>query len=214
LEERQRLARELHDSVSQALYGITLNASAADELFEQAPDRVRGLLRDVLGLADAGLAELRALIFELRPESLEKEGLVGALEKQSAAVQARHELHVRLDIGGEPDLPLVAKEALYRVAQEALHNAAKHARAQTLNIRLELTDDEVRLEVGDDGRGFDATGTFPGHLGLESMRERTAAVGGVLEIDSAPGEGTRLRARIPVAAPELPVAAVVGASSE
>ncbi len=124
LEERQRLARDLHDSVSQALYGILLNASTADELFEAAPVQAHGLVRDVLGLAEGGMAELRALIFELRPESLEREGLVGALEKQVAAVQARHGLHVRMQIGGEPDLSQTAKEALYRVAQEALHNAS------------------------------------------------------------------------------------------
>jgi len=157
-------------------------------------------VRDVLGLAEGGLAELRALMFELRPESLEREGLVGALEKQVAAVQARHGLQARMQIGGEPDLPHAAKEALYRVAQEALHNAVKHARAHTLDLSLELGDAEVGLVVADDGRGFDPRREFPGHLGLQSMRERAAAVGGTLEIQSAPGEGTRLRARFPLAA--------------
>ena len=200
LEERQRLARELHDSVSQALYGIALNASAADELFEVAPERARGLLGDVLRLADAGLAEMRALIFELRPESLEHEGLVGALEKHAAAVRARHGLDVRLAVAGEPELAPRTKEALYRVAQEALHNAAKHARARTLELVLEVRDREVGLVVADDGRGFDPHGEFPGHLGLRSMRERAAAVGGTLEIQSAPGAGTRLSARVPLPA--------------
>ena len=200
LEERQRLARELHDSVSQALYGIALNASAAEELFEAAPQRARGLLGDVLRLADAGLAEMRALIFELRPESLEQEGLVGALEKHAAALRARHGLDVRLAVAGEPELALRTKEALYRVAQEALHNAAKHARARTLELVLEMGDGEVGLVVADNGRGFNPNGEFPGHLGLHSMRERTAAVGGSLEIDSAPGAGTRLSARVPLPA--------------
>jgi signal transduction histidine kinase len=201
LEERQRLARELHDSVSQALYSILLNASTADELFGAAPEQAHGLVRDVLGLAEGGLAELRALIFELRPESLEREGLIGALEKQVAAVQARHGLRVRMQLGGEPDLPQAGKEAVYRVAQEALHNAVKHARAHTLDLSLELGRAEVALVVADDGRGFDPRGEFPGHLGLQSMRERAAAVGGTLEIQSAPGEGTRLSARFPLAAP-------------
>jgi signal transduction histidine kinase len=200
LEERQRLARELHDSVSQALYAIALNASAARELFGAAPGRASGLVDDVLRLAEAGLAEMRALIFELRPESLEQEGLVGALEKQAAAVQARHGLRVHLALAGEPELPSPSKEALYRVAQEALHNAAKHAGARSLEVGLDTADGEVRLVVTDDGRGFDPGGEFPGHLGLRSMRERTAAVGGTLEIDSAPGLGTRLRARVPLAA--------------
>ena len=165
LEERQKLARELHDSVSQALYGIALNASAADELFTAAPDRARGLLRDVLGLAEAGLAELRALIFELRPESLEQEGLVGALEKQAAAIQARHGLDVRLEVAGEPELPHTAKEALFRVAQEALHNATKHARARMVELVLEQRDGEVALVVADDGRGFDPGGSSLGTWG-------------------------------------------------
>jgi signal transduction histidine kinase len=199
LEERQRLARELHDSVSQALFGIALNASTADELLPTQPQEVPGLLKDVLGLAEAALAELQALIFELRPESLEREGLVGALEKQSAAVQARHGLRVRLHTAGEPDLPQLAKEALYRVAQEALHNAAKHARAHEVDVVLELGEAEVALLVADDGRGFDPRREFPGHLGLQSMRERAVAMGGTLEIESTPGVGTRLRARIPIA---------------
>jgi len=199
LEERQRLARELHDSVSQALYGIVLNASAADELFEAAPQRARGLLSDVFRLAEAGLAEMRALIFELRPESLEQEGLVGALEKQAAAVEARHGLRVQLDAAREPELPVATKEVLYRVAQEALHNVVKHARARNLELILEVGEREVGLVVADDGRGFDPRGEFPGHLGLRSMRERAAAVGGTLEISSAPGVGTRLSARVPLA---------------
>ena len=201
LEERQKLARELHDSVSQALYGIALNAAATKELFHLAPERAFGLVDDVLRLAEAGLAEMRALIFELRPESLEQEGLVGALEKQAAALQARHGLEVRFEVHGEPDLPAPTKEALYRVAQEALHNATKHARAKMLDLVLNVTDGQVELLVRDDGRGFDPHGDFPGHLGLRSMRERTAAVGGTLEIDSAPGAGTRLSVRVPVGTP-------------
>jgi signal transduction histidine kinase len=199
LEERQRLARELHDSVSQALYGIALNAHSADELFEAAPSRARGLLRDVLALAEAGLAEMRALIFELRPESLEREGLVAALERHAAAMEARHGIAVHADLAEEPDAPLAVKEALYRIGQEALQNAAKHARAHSVELALEVAAGELVLRVGDDGRGFDPAGEFPGHLGLRSMRERAAAVGGSLEVDSAPGGGTRLRARVPLA---------------
>jgi signal transduction histidine kinase len=200
LEERQRLARELHDSVSQQLYGIALNASTAEELFDSAPERARGLLGDVLRLAEAGLAEMRALIFELRPESLEQEGLIGALEKQAAAVRARHGLEVRLSAESEPDVPQSTKEVLYRVAQEALHNTTKHARAHHLDLVLKLGDAEVALMIADDGRGFDPNGEFPGHLGLRSMRERAAAVGGALEITSAPGAGTRLYLRVPITA--------------
>jgi PAS domain S-box-containing protein len=198
LEERQRLARELHDSVSQALYAIGLNAAAARQ--DRAADSARRdrLIGDVIGLAEAGLTEMRALIFELRPESLEQEGLVGALKKQVAAVQARYRLTVNATFSREPDVPLSTKEALYRVAQEALHNVAKHARAQALDLALEATSSELVLRVVDDGKGFDPKSSFPGHLGLRSMRERVGAVGGSLEIDSAPGKGTRICVRVPV----------------
>jgi PAS domain S-box-containing protein len=198
LEERQRLARELHDSVSQALYGIILGTDAARTLLVQDPDRITPSLEYVLSLAKAGLAEMRALIFELRPESLATEGLIAALEKQAALVQARHELAVHLALSeDEPDAPLEVKEVLYRIAREALNNTVKHAQAERVELRLEQDADELLLEVCDDGEGFDPAGSFPGHLGLKSMRERVAHLGGTLRIESAPGEGARIRAQIP-----------------
>jgi signal transduction histidine kinase len=193
----QRLARELHDSVSQALYGISLGANTALELAEHDPERVSDPLEYVLSLAQAGLAEMRALIFELRPESLETEGLVAALEKQAAALRARHEIRVRTDLCEEPGASPETKEALYRIAQEALHNTVKHARAKAVEVKVSCDPAGVTLEVSDDGVGFDATGDFPGHLGLRSMRERASRLGGSLEVESNPGEGTRIRARIP-----------------
>jgi signal transduction histidine kinase len=200
LEERQRLARELHDSVSQALYGIVLNASTAHAVRQVDPPQLADLLNDIVALAEAGLAEMRALIFELRPESLQEEGLVAALEKQAAAVQARRGITVRTALADEPDAPLAVKEVLYRIAQEALHNTVRHARAHTVDLTLEQGPGELELRVADDGRGFDPDGDFPGHLGLRSMRERATALGGTLELESAPGQGTRLRARIPLPA--------------
>jgi signal transduction histidine kinase len=196
LEERQRLARELHDSVSQALYGIGLGAQTARALLERDPSRAVDPLNYVLQLAEAGLAEMRALIFELRPESLATEGLVAALEKQTAATRARYGISVAADLPSEPDLPLAEKEALYRIAQEAMHNTVKHARA----TRIELTLDPrttVLLRVRDDGVGFDPEGSFPGHLGLRSMRERIERLGGTLSIESTRGQGTTITATLP-----------------
>jgi PAS domain S-box-containing protein len=198
LEERQRLARELHDSVSQALYGIALGAKTARTLVDQNPQRAADPLDYVLSLAEAGLAEMRALIFELRPESLETEGLVVALEKQAAALRARHEVGVQTHLCEEPEASPETKEALYRIAQEALHNTVKHARARNAQIRVECDPDTIILEISDDGVGFDTGGDFPGHLGLRSMRERAEGLGGTLKVESAPGEGTRIRALIPV----------------
>ena len=197
LVERQRLARELHDSVSQVLYSIALNAASAVALGTRDPERAAALEHDVHELARVGLAEMRALIFELRPESLEQEGLVSALQKQAEAAQARHGFAVRVSVAEEPAVPLAAKEALYRIAQEALQNAAKHAHAQTVELTLEQKHSELILRVRDDGRGFNPARAFPGHLGLHSMRERIAAVGGNLEIQSSRRRGTSIRARLP-----------------
>ena len=199
LQERQRLARELPDSVSQALYGIALGARTAGTLLDRDTARAGEPLDYVLSLAEAGLAEMRALILELRPESLASEGLVGALTRQAAALRARHKLDVVERLGEEPDVPLPTKEALYRVAQEALHNVVKHARATVVSLALSVDAGQVELLVGDDGAGFDPDGSFPGHLGLQSMRERVAQLGGGLTISSEPGAGTTVRAVVPVA---------------
>ena len=198
LEERQRLARELHDSVSQALYGIALGAKTARKLVDQNPKQAADPLEYVLSLAEAGLAEMRALIFELRPESLEKEGLVVALEKQAAALRARHQIGVETTLCDEPEASPDAKEAIYRIAQEALHNTVKHARARKVQISIECASGCMTLEVSDDGIGFETTREFPGHLGLHSMRERAERLGGTFEVESAEGKGTSIRVRMPV----------------
>ena len=197
LEERQRLARELHDSVSQALYGIALGVETARELLPDDPEHAAEPLAYATTLAEAGMTEMRALIFELRPESLEKEGLVAALEKQAAAVQARHGIRVEAELGQEPEVSLEVKEALYRVAQEALHNTVKHARSANVKLKLEELPEGFTLGISDDGVGFDARNDFPGHLGLKSMRERAARVGGTLEVASEPGHGVSILARVP-----------------
>jgi PAS domain S-box-containing protein len=196
-EERQRLARELHDSVSQALYGIALGAHTARTLLDRDPHQVVEPLNYVLSLAEAALVEMRALIFELRPESLVREGLVSALAQQAAAIQARHRLVVATAFGEEPAQPVKVKQELYRVAQEALQNTVKHARANTVELRLSENDAQLVLEVCDDGVGFDPDGSYPGHLGLQSMRERVYGLGGTLQIQSAAGAGTCICARIP-----------------
>jgi signal transduction histidine kinase len=201
LEERQKLARELHDSVSQALYGIALGAQTARKLLDSDPAKAVAPTDYVLQLAETGLAEMRALIFELRPESLATEGLVEALRKQAAAQRARYGIEVTVDLPEEPEIALDLKEALYRIGQEALHNTMKHAQASQSWLSLTVAAGEIVLEVADNGRGFDPTGSFPGHLGLTSMRERLIRFGGRLEIASAPGEGARIRAMAPAAVP-------------
>jgi signal transduction histidine kinase len=171
-----------------------LGIHTALEVQERDPERATASLEYAMALTEAGLAEMRALIFELRPESLESEGLVAALSKHMAVLHARYHLIVEADLGEEPDLSLERKHALYRIAQEACHNIVKHARASQVVLRLTEQEDAVILEVRDNGRGFDPTEAFPGHLGLRSMRERVAKVGGTLAIESATGRGTCIRA--------------------
>lgn len=197
-QERNRLARELHDSVSQALYGIALGARTARALLERDPSRLREPLDYVLSLAEAGLTEMRALIFDLRPDSLEQDGLVSALTRQTDSLKMRHHINVALDLCPEPDLPLESKEALYWIAREALHNTMKHAQATCIQLRLAQEGDQLLMEVSDNGIGFEVGGVFHGHLGLRSMQERAARLHGSLEIISQPNRGTQVRVRVPL----------------
>jgi PAS domain S-box-containing protein len=198
LGERQRLARELHDSVSQALYGISLGTHTAIALTRRDPEKLDDVLQYVLSLAEAGLTEMRALIFELRPESLETEGLVGALNRQAAALQARRGVSVKANLCDEIETSVEVKEALYRIAQEAMQNAIKHANPSEICLELSCSEHFIEMLIMDNGKGFDPGQAFPGHLGLHSMRERAARLGGNLEINSAPGQGTRVRVKLPL----------------
>ena len=200
LDERQRLARELHDSVSQALYGIALGARSARNRLARDPQRAVEPLDYVLSLAEAALTDMRSLILELQPESLEREGLVGALAKRAEAIKGRYDIDVRTDLPDEPPIPLDTKQAIYRIAQEALHNLVKHSRAKHASLRLRSDRDALTMEVADDGEGFDPSRSYPGHFGLPSMRERAESGGGELQIESRPGEGTTVRVRVPMPA--------------
>jgi signal transduction histidine kinase len=197
LEERQRLARDLHDSVSQAVYGIALGARSAQELLAKDPSQLREPLEYILRLSEAALAEMRALIFELRPEALEREGLTGALKHHTAVLRSRYGIAVDESLAGEPTMSWESKQALYRIAQEALHNAGRHARATRVRIALSQDGASIRLEVSDNGVGFDTGSEHPGHFGLNTMRERATELGGSLEIDSRPEAGTTVLAIIP-----------------
>jgi PAS domain S-box-containing protein len=199
-EERRRLARELHDSVSQVFYGIGLGVAAARDALQSDVRQAGEAIDYIRSLAEVGMAEMRALLFELRPESLAEEGLVGALGKQAAALRGRHGQAVETFLGEEPAAPLEVKEALYRVGQEAMVNALRHSRASRVVVRLENDEERISLQISDDGVGFDPAVERPGHFGLRSMRERVERLGGRVEIDSAPGRGTRVRAEVPLVA--------------
>ena len=204
-EERGRIARDLHDSVSQALFSMTLQARALQLAVQRECHDPHGPVAEGIAnirqLTQGALAEMRALIFELRPDALAEEGLVSALRKHVAALEAKEGLTVTLSVPTE-DLSLEppVEENLYRLAQEALNNVVKHARARSVKVRVERPDagsQGIQLEISDDGFGFDTGVKHPGHLGLRTMAERAKALGGVLEVTSAPGRGTTVRAYVP-----------------
>jgi len=195
--ERHRVARELHDSVLQTLYGIALGAESIRSLAVQDPAAAPEVAEYVLQLARSALEEMRALILELRPEALEQDGLTMSLRRLVAPMASRHGVEVALELGEEPTAELEAKEALLRIAQEALQNVARHAGAAHVRVGLAAAAGMVALEVADDGVGFDAEAIYAGHLGQKTMRERAELVGGTLEVSSAPGAGTRVLARVP-----------------
>jgi PAS domain S-box-containing protein len=217
LEERQRLARELHDSVTQELFSISLTARSIQMLLDRAgalPESVREKMLDLRNLTQGALAEMRALIFELRPGALEEEGLLQAIRKHTAAVQGREMLQIDVVTGegGVPRLKPAAEEALYRVVQEALHNVVKHARASSVTVTMSVEDGPLRgagtrhlaVHIADDGLGFDPGEVPAGHMGLDTMRQRIAALSGEYWIESAPGRGTTVRVLVPLDEWRLP----------
>lgn len=200
MEERSRLARELHDSVTQQLYSLTLLAEGWRRLAKA--DKLINVDETLLELGQLGqqaLKEMRLLVYELRPPSLEKEGLLGALHQRLAAVEKRAGVTAQLIATEVIELPPPIEFALYGIAQEALNNTLKHATATTVSLCLRCTEDAVILEIVDNGSGFDpAQLPSSGGLGLVSMHERAIQMGGALTIHSVPGAGTTVQVTIPV----------------
>jgi PAS domain S-box-containing protein len=191
-EERANLARELHDSVTQALFSMGLTARALELLLDRDLEAARAKLAELRDLQKDALAEMRTLIFELRPQALETDGLAQALRNHGAAVQGRTGLDVAVEVESSERLALDVEEALYRIAQEALHNVVKHANATRARIVLRRTGNEVRVTIDDDGIGFDPDAVPRGHLGLVGMRQRAERIGAGIAIGRLPGSGTRI----------------------
>jgi len=193
-QERNRLARELHDSVSQTIFSMTLTAQAAQILLERDPSKVRGQLERLQSLAQSALAEMRALIQQLRPPKLAEEGLAAALERHMVERKVRDGLTVDLDIRGNRRLPAHVEEGLFRTVQEALNNVVKHSGVSQARVSLFMDTDPISLCIEDDGKGFDpgAIQSLPGHMGLASMQERIQSLGGTLKVESGPDGGTRI----------------------
>jgi signal transduction histidine kinase len=196
LEERQRLARELHDAVTQTLFSASLLADVMPRLLERNPAEANRRLDELRTLTRGALAEMRALLVELRPSALEETPLEDLLQRLAEAATGRTHLEVRTRVSGRcpPQLPAEVQVVLYRIAQEGLNNIVKHARAQNALVELAYTSSgRITLRIGDDGCGFDPEAIPAGHLGLGIMRERVASIGGRLSVESAEGEGTHIK---------------------
>jgi signal transduction histidine kinase len=203
LEERNRLARELHDSVTQQLFSMTLTSQAARAQLERNPQRVAAQLERLQETSTAALAEMRALIFQLRPPALRDQGLVAALQQHAQLLARREGIMIGLSVAGDERLARGVEQPLYRIVQEALNNVFKHANAKNVQVTLEFGAEQIRVRVRDDGQGFDV-GALPSadgrHLGMLSMRERAAEIGGTMELRSAVGSGTEVIVSVPRAA--------------
>jgi PAS domain S-box-containing protein len=196
--ERSRLARELHDSVTQALYSVTLYAEATRlALASEKLDVATENLNELHKMAREAMLDMRMLIFELHPPQLEEEGLVAALKARLAAVESRAQLRTEIRVQGERPLPILVGEELFRIALEALNNVIKHANASQVTVDVAFPRAGVRLTVIDDGVGFDpASAQHSGGMGLQGMEERAQRIGGLLAVESAPGQGTAVRVTV------------------
>lgn len=203
-EERNRLARDLHDSIKQQLFSINVGTATAQERWERDPEGARAVLADVRRSAKEAMVEMQALLHQLRPEALSSvKGFVEALREQCEALGYRSGAQVTVELGEEiPDdrLPPGALEALFRIAQEVLANVARHARASHVRVGLGLQGEAVVLEVADDGQGFSPGAEVSG-MGLRNLRERAESLQGTLKIASTPGTGTTVTVGIPLVPP-------------
>ena len=200
-EERNRLAREIHDTLAQGLAAITLQLETADALLEAqaSTERARQAVTQALALARANLEEARRSVLDLRAAPLEGRTLAEALQALAAETAAKWQVPVRFAAHGAGDpLPPRVEASLYRLAQEALTNAIRHAQAATVLVELTHGADWVRLVVQDDGHGFDARAIPKGRYGLIGLNERVRLLGGRLQLESSPGEGTRVQVDVPL----------------
>jgi signal transduction histidine kinase len=209
-QERNRIARDLHDSIKQQLFSIKLSSAAAEERWESDPPGARSALADVRRNVHAAMVEMQAMLAQLRPEPVATVGLVEALREQCEALGFRSGVQVDFELGDLPPdnrLPSGTQEHLFRMAQEALSNVARHARARSVRVRLGQAEQEgisgLLLLIHDDGQGFDPDGQ-PAGMGLRNLRERLAGLWGTLGIESAPGKGTEIRIFIPLTPESVP----------
>ncbi|HET9906193.1 MAG TPA: histidine kinase, partial [Anaerolineales bacterium] len=188
--ERHRLARELHDAVTQTLFSANLIADVLPRIWKRNPDEGFQNLEELRQLTRGALAEMRTLLLEMRPESLERADIKSLLTQLADAFIGRVRVPLDLEITGDCELTHEVKLVLYRVAQEALNNIAKHSGARQVDVQLDCQPGQLSLCIKDDGLGFEPDSLSPGHMGIAIMQERASSIGACLKIDSQPGQGT------------------------
>ncbi len=191
-EERSRLARDLHDAVTQTIFSANLIAEALPRVWELRPEEGRRGLEELHRLIQGALAEMRTLLLELRPTAITEKKLGELLKQLADTVASQTQLAITFTVEGDRTLPASVQIAIYRVAQEALNNILKHAQAQHVIVELKAQAEEVALRITDDGRGFDPNAVRPDQLGLTIMRERAMSVGATCNLTSQPGRGTQV----------------------
>jgi signal transduction histidine kinase len=198
VEERNRIARELHDSVAQNLFGINLNLNTLKIIMEQDPEKAKSIVTQLQEMVTEIQTEMRLMIYELRPAALREKGFAEAVDGLVSLFRIRYNLDIRLQISGsDAIISSQIQQLLYRILQESLNNVVKHAQAGKVIISLTIGSQQAELVVKDNGKGFDLKGiNLEGHFGIHSMKERVAQMNGRFEIKSAPHEGTIVTVKI------------------
>lgn len=196
MEERNRLARDLHDAVSQRLFSLRLTSQAAESLIGSDPEAAKSHMRQVSKLAREAVGELRSVIVELRPADLDRQGLMECLRQQVELVADPHPAHIEVNVSGQSHLNSASELDIIRIVREVLHNAMRHANASHIQVEAHA-DSQVRLLIRDDGEGFDANEAATRGLGLLSIADRAASMGATLDVRTGFGDGTEVRLEVP-----------------
>lgn len=198
IEERQRLARELHDAVSQQLFAISMTATAIGRTFDNNPARAKRQVELIEEMSSVAQSEMRALLLHLRPVYLEGKRLSQGLRELIRELQAKIPMEITLDMDDDLRLLKGVENHIFRIVQESLSNTLRHAKAERMEIRIIQKIDSVRVTLKDDGIGFELNETKQASYGLSTMRERTNELGGTIQYITAPGKGTRIEIVIPI----------------
>ncbi len=199
VEERERIGRDLHDGIIQRIYAVTLGLDDVPEIALSDPAAAAERVERAIDALHAAIGEIRTFIYGLRPGLEGPGGIVLALESLAEETRLHSPMQIEVQAGGVPRLSAAASSELLNIAREALSNASRHGAASTVVLQVQVTGSELRLEIADDGAGFDAAAAAPaGHRGLDNMRRRAEALGGTLLVESAPGHGTRIIVALPL----------------